>query len=215
MKQTKLTRSTPYTSFVFAGLAGLALSAAPTGPLVAQTAGTQSVADSATALARPGDPGIQIFAVRSERKLYIKRGDEVLREYPIAVGMEEYPTPLGKYMIRRIVWNPRWTPPPNSEWARALKAREPGHPANPMKLVKIFFKEPDYYIHGTGDLQSLGSAASHGCLRMDPDEAGEVALLVMENAGQVRDWDWVKGILHIGEARTVRLATPTPIIVTD
>ena len=85
--------------------------------------------------------------------------------------------------------------------------------ANPMKVVKIFFKEPDYYIHGTGDVNSLGSAASHGCLRMDPDEAGEVALLVMENAGQFRDWDWVKGILHIGEARTVRLATPTTIAV--
>lgn len=62
--------------------------------------------------------------------------------------------------------------------------------------------------------ESLGSAASHGCLRMDPDEAGEVALLVMENAGQFHDWDWVKGILHVGDARTVRLATPTPLTIT-
>lgn len=31
-----------------------------------------------------------------------------------------------------------------------------GAKANPMKLVKIFFKKPDYYIHGTGDVESLG-----------------------------------------------------------
>ncbi len=48
---------------------------------------------------------------------------------------------------------------------------------------------------------------------MDPDEAAEVALLVMEHAGQFRDWDWVKGILHLGDERAVRLATATPITV--
>jgi murein L,D-transpeptidase YcbB/YkuD len=83
-----------------------------------------------------------------------------------------------------------------------------------MRLVKIFWREPDYYIHGTNDVESLGSEASHGCLRMDPDEAGELALMVMENAGQFRDWDWVKGILHLGDSRTVRLATATPISIT-
>jgi len=37
--------------------------------------------------------------------------------------------------------------------------------------------------------------------------------MVMENAGQFRDWDWVKGILHMGESRTVRRAAPTSIAV--
>ena len=216
MKQTKLIWSIPHRSFVLAAVTGLALTAAPTGTLVGQTAGSQSIGDSASVLARPGDPGIQIVAVRSERKLYIKRGDEVLREYPIAVGTEEYPTPLGRYMIRRIVWNPRWTPPPNSEWARALKAREPGHPANPMKLVKIFFKEPDYYIHGTDALSSLGTAASHGCLRMDPFDAADVAKYVMENGGQPREESWFWKILHAGrEEKEVYLKNPVPLTITE
>jgi hypothetical protein len=83
-----------------------------------------------------------------------------------------------------------------------------------MKLVKIFFQEPDYYIHGTGAVESLGEDASHGCLRMDPDEAGELALMIMDNSGQERSWDWVKGLLHIGEQRVVRLSTATPLLIT-
>jgi hypothetical protein len=82
-----------------------------------------------------------------------------------------------------------------------------------MKLVKLFFQEPDYYIHGTDAVETLGQAASHGCLRMEPNDAGEVGLMVMENGGVVRDWDWVKGLLHLGEQRTVSLQRPTALII--
>ena len=167
------------------------------------------------ALRTPAANGtLTLEASLSGKTLMVRKDGEVVKQYDVAVGKHDHPTPSGQFTVQKVVWNPSWVPP-DSKWARGKSAKGPGHPANPMKLVKIFFKEPDYYIHGTGDLESLGSAASHGCLRMDPDEAGEVALMVMENAGQFRDWDWVKGILHIGESRTVRLATPTPITVTN
>jgi lipoprotein-anchoring transpeptidase ErfK/SrfK len=160
------------------------------------------------------DGSLSLEASIGARTLTVLKDGEVVKRYDIAVGKDKHPTPRGRFKIQKIVWNPSWVPP-DEKWARGKSAKGPGHPANPMKLVKIFWKEPDYYIHGTDDIESLGSAASHGCLRMDPDDAGELALMVMENAGQFRDWDWVKGILHIGEARTVRLATPTPITVSD
>ena len=214
MNQTQPHRRTPRFSLTF--LTALTLSGFPTGTIVAQTASTTTMADTAAVLANPGDPGIRIIASRSQRKLYIKRGEEVLREYPIAVGAEEYPTPLGRYMIRRIVWNPRWTPPPNSEWARNLKPQAPGHPANPMKLVKIFFREPDYYIHGTDALSSLGTAASHGCLRMDPYDAADVAKYVMDNGGQPREESWFWKILHMGrEEKEVYLKNPVPMTIEE
>jgi murein L,D-transpeptidase YcbB/YkuD len=84
-----------------------------------------------------------------------------------------------------------------------------------MKVVKIFFREPDFFIHGTGATGSLGTAASHGCLRMDPNEAGDLALLLMQNAGIERDWDWVKSILDIGESRIVRLGQSVPMDVIE
>jgi murein L,D-transpeptidase YcbB/YkuD len=165
------------------------------------------------ALRTPAADGtLTLEASLSSRKLTVRKDGEIVKEYDVAVGTDGHPTPTGEFSIQKIVWNPAWVPP-DARWAQGKSAQAPGHPGNPMKLVKIFWKEPDYYIHGTGDVESLGSAASHGCLRMDPDEAGEVALMVMENGGQFRDWDWVKGILHVGDQRVVRLATPTPMTV--
>jgi hypothetical protein len=161
----------------------------------------------------PDDPRLELTASLSARKLTVRRDGELVKEYDIAVGQDRHPTPTGLFNIQKIVWNPGWVPP-DTKWARGKSPKGPGHPENPMKLVKIFFQEPDYYIHGTGAIESLGEAASHGCLRMDPDEAAEVALMVMENAGQERSWDWIKGLLHIGEQRTVRLTTATPLLIT-
>jgi lipoprotein-anchoring transpeptidase ErfK/SrfK len=159
------------------------------------------------------EDALSLRADLATRKLTVTRGGEVVKEYDVAVGQPRYPTPRGSYSIRHIVWNPRWVPP-DTKWAANKRPQPPGSARNPMKMVKIFFREPDYYIHGTGDVESLGEAASHGCLRMDPNDAADLALLLMDNAGVSRDWDWVKGILHLGEERWVTLSTPAPLDVT-
>lgn len=161
------------------------------------------------------DSAVALSASLTTRRLTITRDGGIVKEYDVAVGQDRYPTPKGTFMIRKIVWNPAWAPPPGAKWAAGKAAAAPGNPANPMKLVKIFFREPDYYIHGTDAIHSLGAAASHGCLRMDANDAAEVALLLMDNAGTARDWDWIKGILHIGEQRTVSLGTPAPLTISE
>lgn len=166
----------------------------------------------ASAPTRDPDAPLWLRASLRSRKLMVMKGDSLVKEYDVAVGNPNYPTPPGSYTVRKLIWNPAWVPP-DSKWARGHKPTPPGAKDNPMKMVKIFFREPDYYIHGTGALASLGEAESHGCLRMDPNEAGEVALLLMDNAGTERDWDWVKGILHLGEQRTVSLAVPVSMAV--
>jgi lipoprotein-anchoring transpeptidase ErfK/SrfK len=164
---------------------------------------------------RAEDEGIRLVADISERKLLIKQGDQVLESYPVAVGKDSKPTPRGNYNIRKIVWNPAWVPP-DEPWAKNKSPQPPGAKANPMKLVKIFFKEPDYYIHGTGDVESLGDAASHGCLRMDPDDAYRVARYLMQHGGQPRDENWFWRILHFrSETKTVFLDHPIPITVAN
>ena len=156
---------------------------------------------------------LRLVADLSDKRLKMFEADTLVWQYPISDGTAGYPTPAGEYRIRKLIWNPRWTPPPNSEWARKYKPQAPGSSANPMKVVKIFFREPDYYIHGTGDTASLGTAASHGCLRMDPDQAAEVGAIVMEHGGSAFGWDWIKRLLHIGETRTVRLKQPVTLRV--
>jgi lipoprotein-anchoring transpeptidase ErfK/SrfK len=160
----------------------------------------------------PDDRPLELTANLTTRTLTVRREGETVQEYNIAVGQDRYPTPTGLFNIQKVVWNPAWIPPDRA-WAKGKSAKGPGHPGNPMRMVKIFFREPDYYIHGTDQVESLGDAASHGCLRMDPDEAAELALLIMDNAGQERSMDWVRGLLHLGESRTVRLTTATPLLI--
>jgi murein L,D-transpeptidase YcbB/YkuD len=157
---------------------------------------------------------LSLVADISNRTLTVNRAGEVVKVYDIAVGSGKHPTPVGSYSIHKIVWNPAWIPPDRA-WARDKVPQGPGDPENPMKVVKIFFREPDFFIHGTGATNSLGTAASHGCLRMDPDEAGDLALMLMDDTGISRDWDWVQGILHMGESRTVSLRQSVPMRVIE
>ena len=159
---------------------------------------------------------VSLEADLSSRMISVKRGGETIKTYQVAVGQERYPTPRGSFSIRKIVWNPSWHPPPNSEWARNKTPKGPGDPGNPMKVVKMFFKEPDFYIHGTDAVESLGSAASHGCLRMDPEDVADLAKLVMAEGGEPREENWFWRIIHFRrEEKTVYLDNPVPLTITD
>ncbi|HJP85790.1 MAG TPA: L,D-transpeptidase [Gemmatimonadaceae bacterium] len=158
---------------------------------------------------------IRLVADLSARTLKVKRGDETIKTFDVAVGQDRYPTPRGSFEIRKIVWNPSWHPP-DSKWAQGKSAKGPGDPGNPMKVVKMFFKEPDFYIHGTDDVDSLGEAASHGCLRMDPDEVADLAKIVMTEGGQPREENWFWRIIHFRrESKVVYLDNPVPLTITD
>jgi lipoprotein-anchoring transpeptidase ErfK/SrfK len=112
----------------------------------------------------------------SERQLHVIENGEVVRTYGVAIGTRKHPTPTGRFWTGRIDWAPRWVPPPR-EWARKYRGRtfEAGDPRNPMQGVKIYFREPWYFIHGTNSPGSIGSAASHGCLRMRTGDAKALA----------------------------------------
>ncbi len=181
-------------------------------PRTAPTAGRDSSLETPATYEAP----LVLRAELGARMLLVQRGDSTLKTYAVAVGQDRYPTPVGTFTISRIVWNPSWHPPPDADWAKGKKAKGPGDPGNPMKVVKIFFQDPDYYIHGTGDVESLGSAASHGCLRMDPTEVADLAKLIMEHGGAPHDENWFWRILHSRrEEKTVLLDNPVTLTITD
>lgn len=160
------------------------------------------------------DPsGLRLVADLSDGRLRMYEADSLLWQYPISTGKDGYETPVGSYRIRKLIWNPSWTPP-NSPWARKYTPKRPGEPGNPMKVVKIFFKEPTYYIHGTGEIGRLGTPASHGCIRMDPEHVAEVARYVMQYGGEPRTDNWFMRILRFrSEEKPIYLSNPIPLEV--
>jgi lipoprotein-anchoring transpeptidase ErfK/SrfK len=162
------------------------------------------------------DAPVRLYADLGARILTVQAGGQKVKTFAVAVGQPRYPTPPGTYQIRKIIWNPSWRPPPDSKWARGKTAKGPGDPGNPMKVVKIFFREPDYYIHGTDDVESLGGAESHGCLRMAPDDVMELGKYIMEHGGQPRDENWFWRIIHSRrEEKVIYLDNPIPLTVSD
>jgi lipoprotein-anchoring transpeptidase ErfK/SrfK len=99
------------------------------------------------------------FTLRLFRKL------KLVKTYKIAVGQAGLETPAGLYHVESKTVNPSWHVP-TSAWAGALAGRViPPGPDNPIKArwLGIF---DGAGIHGTADVGSLGTAASHGCIRM-------------------------------------------------
>lgn len=126
-------------------------------------------------------------------------------------GKQGHATPRGNFAIQRVIWNPRWVPP-DSEWARGKKPREPGDPRNPMGRVKAFFREPTYYIHGTDDEASIGRAASHGCVRMRNEDVIELSRLLVEHGGAPLDPGALQRIINrVRQSHEARLSSPVPL----
>ena len=197
-----------------AGLISLPACAQIEVPRTAPTAGRDSGKPEPDALV--SNAPLELRADLRARILTASQGNSTLRTYSIAIGQAKYPTPPGIYMIRKIVWNPSWKPPPGSDWAKGKTEKGPGDPGNPMKVVKIFFKEPDYYIHGTDDVESLGGAESHGCLRMDPSEVADLAKMVMEHGGQPRGENWFWRVIHFRrQEQVVYIDDPVSLVISD
>ena len=112
-------------------------------------------------------------------KVVVYEDDEAVKTYPVAVGMPGFDTPTGKFAITHAEWNPSWTPP-DREWARNDRPTPPG-PNNPMGRVKLFFM-PLYFFHGTPEGESIGTPASHGCVRMRNTDVIELSRYLHQRA---------------------------------
>jgi lipoprotein-anchoring transpeptidase ErfK/SrfK len=110
-----------------------------------------------------------IIVNRSAFTLRLYEGLKETKDYPIAVGMAGLETPAGQYAIQDKQVDPYWHVP-NSDWAGSLAGQTiPPGPSNPIKARWMGIYN-GAGIHGTDAIYSLGSAASHGCIRMSiPD----------------------------------------------
>ena len=97
-------------------------------------------------------------------KLRLFKHLKVVKTYRVAVGQPQYPTPRGLFSITNKQVNPVWSVP-NSPWAGELAGTTVTGPGNPLK-ARWMGIVGSVGIHGTGEEGSIGSRASHGCIRM-------------------------------------------------
>jgi lipoprotein-anchoring transpeptidase ErfK/SrfK len=117
---------------------------------------------------------VAVTVSRAERRARVFRRGKLVKTYPVAVGSQEYPTPSGRFVVQTMQKNPSWNVP-RSEWAGALAGETipGGDPRNPLVARWIGFNG-SVGFHGTASAGSLGSAASHGCIRMDPGDVTDL-----------------------------------------
>ncbi len=107
-----------------------------------------------------------VVVERGAFQLKLYKDLKLKKTYRIAVGQVGLETPAGLYNIQNKAINAAWSVP-NSAWAGSLAGQviPGGAPNNPLKArwMGIFAGAG---IHGTDQVGSLGTAASHGCVRM-------------------------------------------------
>lgn len=110
--------------------------------------------------------GTVLTVDRDHFKLRLFKNLRLSKTYSIAVGMEGLDTPAGTYSIANKEVNPAWHVP-NSAWAGSLAGSvvPGGAPDNPLKARWLGIYD-GVGIHGTSEDWSIGSRASHGCIRM-------------------------------------------------
>ncbi|OUL31526.1 hypothetical protein BV372_20320 [Nostoc sp. T09] len=99
----------------------------------------------------------------SRRQVSVYQGKTRIKNYPIAVGRQGWETPSGNFQVMEMLKDPIWIHPFTG------KSIPGGDPENPLGHYWIgFWTNGKNWIgfHGTPNPESVGKAASHGCIRM-------------------------------------------------
>lgn len=107
-----------------------------------------------------------------------RRMPRLAETHRVAVGTVGHETPAGVYCIIHKTRNPTWHVP-DAQWAKDAGLVPGtdipgGDPNNPLVGAFLQITEDptgNVGIHGTRNLASLGTDASHGCIRVDPEVA--------------------------------------------
>jgi lipoprotein-anchoring transpeptidase ErfK/SrfK len=142
-----------------------------------------------------------VILVRTgENKLYLYKNGQVSRTYDVATGRPEFPTPTGQYKVVSKQTNPTWHNP-HSSWSTSMPETIGPGPTNPLGTHALALSASGILIHETPDVASIGTSASHGCIRMRGGDELDLFNQVPNGATVV--------ILNAGGAKA-RTNTPNP-----
>lgn len=125
-----------------------------------------------------GNPEVNLTINIAQRLLVLTEGERA-RAYPISVGRRTWPTPVGAFTITRKETDPVWNVPESIQREMAQQGKPvitlmEASPLNPLGRHWIGLSLPGLGIHGTNAPSSIYAFASHGCIRMHPDDVANL-----------------------------------------
>ncbi len=98
----------------------------------------------------------------NDKHVYVYKGDKFITKYPVAIGKKGWETPTGEWQVMEKIKNPAWTSFKNGKVIAAGRDNPLGE-----RWIGFWTDGQDVIgFHGTPDVKSIGTAASHGCVRM-------------------------------------------------
>jgi lipoprotein-anchoring transpeptidase ErfK/SrfK len=91
------------------------------------------------------------------------KGSDTVKKYPVAVGNPPSLTPEGRFKIVIKVVNPMWG---GGGYAQPVAGGVPENPLGYRWMGLDLGGGVEYGIHGNNAPYSIGTNASHGCVRM-------------------------------------------------
>lgn len=128
----------------------------------------------------PDAPRVGIVINIPEKRLYLyPKNENIVITEPVAVGIYGWPTPLLDGHILEKMKNPTWHIPESIQAERSYEGKPnvtfiPPGPKNPLGKYAIRLSNRVILIHSTIALNSIGRRASHGCIRMYPEDAEHI-----------------------------------------
>jgi len=122
--------------------------------------------------------GKTIVVDRSVNELYFYDGLDLVKTYRVATAAPGYVTPPGVWSVIDKKENPTWYNPAPDTWGANMPAVIPPGPGNPLGTRALYLNAHGIRIHGSYDSASIGTYASHGCIRLQVSDAEELYPLV-------------------------------------
>ena len=96
---------------------------------------------------------------------------EFIKTFPIGIGTEGNDTPIGQFAIIEKIVRPSWHVPESiMEEKPYLPPVVPPGPENPLGSHAMRLSVPTILIHGTNKPWAVGRRATHGCIRLYPED---------------------------------------------
>jgi lipoprotein-anchoring transpeptidase ErfK/SrfK len=108
-----------------------------------------------------------LFLRQSQHRLYLFQNGVQTHSWLVATGTGGFPTPRGEYSVSLKRYMPTWVNPDPEGWGKDMPPMIPPGATNPLGLRALNWSGGGAIrFHGTSDIGSLGSSASHGCVRL-------------------------------------------------